>query len=412
MDPLTGPDPGDVPEGGAGDELRAMLGLALTEDLGPVRIRELVDRHGSALRVLARAEAIAGGGRVPPTVARALRQARPASRRRLDRLRARGIRVVGYRLAGYPDRLRHLHAPPPVLYLTGPGELPDGRAVAVVGTRRSTSYGRRITRDLVAGLAAAGCTVVSGMARGIDAAAHRAALDAGGATVGVLGTGLDHAYPSVNRPLYRRMRSEGLLASEFPPGEPARADHFPRRNRIIAALGGGVVVVQAGRKSGALITADQGLGLGRTVFAVPGPVGPKASVGVHHLLRDGGEPATSAADVLRSLGWADGEEEGEEPGPGPSRDRLAGLLGRDAPAGAAVCSALCEGPRDADDLAAEAGLDAATAAALLVRLELEGVVRALPGGRFALEVLPADPETAADPASDRARRGTAGSPPA
>lgn len=368
------------------EELRAALGLAGEAWLGAVRYRELVDRHGSARRVLERAGAIVASGEVPPTLAAALRKARPADGERLDGLRERGVRLVAYRGPGYPDTLRHLHAPPPVLWLTGPGELPAARAVAVVGTRRSTSYGRRITRDIAGGLAAAGCTVVSGMARGIDAAAHRAALDAGGATVGVLGTGLDHAYPAVNRPLYRRMRDAGLLASEFPPDEPARAEYFPRRNRIIAALAAAVVVVQAGKKSGALITSDQASRLGRTIFAVPGPVGPAASVGVHELLRDGVEPATSAADVLTSMGWGeDGEEEGPIPAAGVSRDRLAGILGRDAGAGAAVCAALAEGPRDADDLAARAGLDAAGAAALLGRLELEGIVRGLPGGRFTLE---------------------------
>lgn len=403
MDPLT-----------AGPELRAALGLAESDALGPVRFRELVDRHGSARRVLDRAAAIVDGGEVPPSVAAALRDARPADPERLERLRARGIRLVAYGGAGYPASLEHLHAPPPVLYLTGPGELPSERAVAVVGTRGSTSYGRRVTRDLAAGLAIAGCTVVSGMARGIDAAAHRAALDAGGATVGVLGTGLDHSYPRVNRPLYGRMRDAGLLASEFPPGEPARAAYFPRRNRIIAALAAAVVVVQAGRKSGALITSTQALDLGRTVFAVPGPVGPGASVGVHELLRDGAEPATSASDVLRSMDWQDGDgrdaagTEGGGEVEGPSRDRLAGLLGRDAPAGAAVCAALREGPRDADDLAVEAGLDAAGAAALLGRLELEGVVRGLPGGRFALEPV----NSGAAPTEGPAPRGTAGSPPA
>jgi DNA processing protein len=389
MDPLTEPD-----------ELRAALALAEAGAVGAIRFRELVDRHGSARRVLERSDAIVAGGEVPPSVARALRAVRPVDGERLERLRSRGIRLVAYGGPGYPASLGHLYAPPPVLYLTGPGELPARRVVAVVGTRSSTSYGRRVTRDLAAGLAIAGCTVVSGMARGIDAAAHRAALDAGGATVGVLGTGLDHVYPRINRPLYGRMREAGLLASEFPPPEPARASYFPRRNRIIAALAQAVVVVQAGETSGALITLEQATDLGREIFAVPGPVGPAASVGVHGLLRDGVAPATSAADVLETMGWAgDGEDAAgradEDGRKGPSRDRLAGLLGRDAPAGAAVCAALSEGPRDADDLAVEAGLDAATAAALLGRLELEGVVRGLPGGRYVLE-------TVGSPANDAA----------
>lgn len=397
----------------ADEERRAALGLSEASHLGAIRYRELVDRHGSARRVLDRARAIAASGEVPPTAARGLRAARAAGEARMRRLRAKGIRLVAYGGPGYPASLHHLHAPPPVLYLTGPGELPTGRAVAVVGTRSSTSYGRRVTRDLSAGLALAGCTVVSGMARGIDGAAHRAALDAGGATVGVLGTGLDHAYPRVNRSLYARMREDGLLASEFPPAEPARKVYFPRRNRIIAALAQAVVVVQAGAKSGALITEREATALGREIFAVPGPVGPAASVGVHALLRDGAAPATCAEDVLRVMGWIDGGEAGDDPGvrqvgPGPSRHRLAGLLGRDAGAGAALCAALVEGPRDADDLAREAGLDAPAAAGLLGRLELEGIVRGLPGGRFALEPF----ATGGDEPGTPDGRGTAGSPPA
>lgn len=397
----------------ADEERRAALGLSEADALGAIRFRELVDRHGSARRVLERAHAIAASGEVPPSVARGLRAARPAGEDRMERLRAKGIRLAAYGGPGYPDSLRHLHRPPPILYLTGPGQLPGGRAVAVVGTRSSTSYGRRITRDLAAGLAMAGCTVVSGMARGIDGAAHRAALDAGGATVGVLGTGLDHVYPRIHRSLYARMREDGLLVSEFPPAEPARRVYFPRRNRIIAALAQAVVVVQAGKGSGALITSNLATELGREIFAVPGPVGPAASVGVHGLLRDGATPATCAEDVLAAMKWTDGEGAAGEPDgrdrrEGPSRDRLAGLLGRDAARGAAVCAALGEGPRDADELAREAGLDAPAAAGLLGRLELEGIVRGLPGGRFALEPIAA----AHDPAAAAEERGTAGSPPA
>lgn len=365
------------------EELRAALALAEAEGLGPRLLRALVDRHGSARAVLDDADRIARTAGLPAPARSGLRSARAAPRARLDALAERGIRLVSYAGDRYPERLTHLTSPPFLLWLQGPGRLPASRAVTVVGTRKATAYGRRMARDLGAGIAAAGWTVVSGMAAGIDGAAHRGALDADGPTVGVLGSGLEHEYPAVHRRLYGRMRETALLASEFPPAERPRAAYFPRRNRILAALAGAVVVVQAGEKSGALITTDLALELGREVFAVPGPVGPAASRGVHELLRDGAEPATCAADVLARLGErVEAAERGDSPV--PSRDRLAGLFGPDAAAAGALCRALAEGSRDADELVRDRELDAAGAAALLSVLELEGAVRRLPGDRWEL----------------------------
>lgn len=371
------------------EELRAALGLMAVDGLGPGRFRTLVDRRGSARAVLSAAGRSRAGPPLPRKVLEGLRAARPAPSARLDELDRRGIRLVSYGGPGYPERLGDLEFPPPVLWLQGPGELPGEGTVTVVGTRKATGYGRRMARDMGAGLAAAGLTVVSGMAAGVDGAAHRGALEAGGATVGVLGSGLDHEYPASHRGLYRRMRAEGLLASEHPPEEPPQGAWFPRRNRILAALAGAVVVVQAGKPSGAIITADLALDLGRAVLAVPGPVGPAASVGVHGLLRDGAAPATCPADVLRALyGPDEAAVDGDEPAL-PDPNRLADLLGRDASHGRALCRRLLEGPRDGDELAREAGMAAGDAAALLSLLELDGSVRRLPGGRW--ELPPTEP---------------------
>lgn len=370
------------------EELRAALGLMAVDGLGPGRFRALVDRRGSARAVLSSAGRSRAEPSLPRKVLEGLRAARPVPSERLDELDGRGIRLVSYGGTGYPERLGDLKFPPPVLWLQGPGDLPGEGTVTVVGTRKATGYGRRMARDMGAGLAAAGLTVVSGMAAGVDGAAHRGALEAGGATVGVLGSGLDHEYPASHRGLYRRMRAEGLLASEHPPEEPPQGAWFPRRNRILAALAGAVVVVQAGKPSGALITADLALDLGRTVLAVPGPVGPAASVGVHGLLRDGAAPATCPADVLRALYGPGAGVDREEPDL-PDRNRLAGLLGRDASRGRDLCRLLLEGPRDGDELAREAGMSAGDAAALLSLLELDGAVRRLPGGRW--ELPPAEP---------------------
>lgn len=379
MDPLT-----------VARELRAALALTEVDGLGPGAFRRLVDRRGSAREVLAAADRLERPEGMSRRAREELRRTRPVPAGRLEALEARGIRLVSYGGPGYPGRLHHLAFPPPVLWLQGPGSLPRTRAAVVVGTRKATGYGRRMARDLGAGFATAGWTVVSGMAAGVDGAAHRGALDAGGSTVGVLGSGLDHEYPSIHRPLYRRMREAGLLASEFPPEEGPRAAYFPRRNRILAALADAVVVVQAGRRSGALITASLALELGREVFAVPGPVGPPASVGVHGLLRDGAAPATGAADVVRALEGRPVDRPGvaDEERTAPSRDRLAALLGPEAPGADALCRRLVEGPCGGDELAREAELDAARAAALLGRLELEGIVRGLPGGRWELAPVP------------------------
>lgn len=377
-------------------ELRAALGLAAADGVGAVGFRRLVDRFGSARAVLDRAAGSSGPepsgeGERSRQLAAALSaaaDARPVDAARLDELAEAGVRLVSYGLPGYPARLGHLHRPPPVLYLCGPARLPAARAVAVVGTRQATGYGRRMARDLAGGLARAGWVVVSGMAAGVDGAAHRAALDAEGSTVGVLGSGLEHEYPASHRDLYRSMRRQGLLATEFPPEVPPEPGFFPRRNRIIAALADAVVVVQAGRRSGARITADHALDLGREVFAVPGPVGPAASEGVHRLLREGACPATCAGDVLETLGAGGrpaaraGRAADEPAGRLPGRDRLATVFGGDAAAAEAVCRALAGGPRHADELAEASGLDAGAAAAVLGRLELEGWVRGLPGGRF------------------------------
>lgn len=364
-------------------EARAALGLLEVEGLGPARFRALVDRFGSARAALASAGRIRPGRTLTRPVVEGIRRARPAPSERLDELERRGIRLVVYGRDGYPGRLCHLDFPPPVLWLQGPGALPHRDAVTVVGTRAATGYGRRMARDLGAALAGAGLTVVSGMAAGVDGAAHRGALEAGGSTVGVLGSGLDHEYPSAHRGLYRRMREEGLLATEHPPPEPPQKAWFPRRNRILAALAEAVVVVQAPRGSGAIITADLALEMGREVLAVPGPVGPSASEGVHRLLREGAAPATCAADVVAALRGPDAVDDREGP-PRPDADRAAALAGPDAPRARSLCRPLLEGPRDGDELARAAGLGAAEATAVLSRLELEGAVRSLPGGRWEL----------------------------
>lgn len=368
-------------------ELAAALALAEAPRLGPVALRGLIDECGSARELLRRSQ----GSAAPPGPAarRHLAGIRPVSPGRVRDLADRGIRLVAYGSPGYPERLVHLHDPPLLLYLRGSADLADRRIrgiVAIVGTRRATPYGRRMAREIATGLAEAGWAVVSGMARGIDGAAHTAALDARGATIGVLGSGLDFAYPAAHRSLYRRMIRGGLLVSEFAPSTPPAPGLFPRRNRIIAALAEAVVVVQAPARSGALITADHALDLGRDVLAVPGPVGLDASVGTHRLLREGAAVATCTDDVLdqiegpsdgagtpRAAPWRD-EDRGREPGP---EAQVGGSARR-------VLERLSAGPAYADELVRASARPVAEALALLGSLELEGILQRQGDGRYVL----------------------------
>jgi DNA processing protein len=358
------------------EELRAALALSEAPGLGPARVRVLIDRFGSAPAVL---EA-RGSEDLPPTIRRLIRSLRPAPASRLRELGDRGIRLLAYGSGGYPEELRHLHDPPPVLYLRGPVSPPEGRGVAVVGTRRATSYGRRLAGEIASDLAESGWTVVSGLARGIDGAAHAASLRSGGSTIGVLGSGLNFTYPAVHRPLYRRMSEQGLLLSEFTPCTRPAPGLFPRRNRIIAALARAVVVVQAPARSGALITADHALDLGREVLAVPGPVGLEASVGVHRLLAAGAGVATCAADVLEALGEV-GRRVAE---PGRRASRPGGLPAADSgeEPSRPMLQRLVEGPATADELIRTTDRPVPEALALLAKLELEGILQREPDGRF------------------------------
>jgi DNA processing protein len=270
----------------------------------------------------------------------------------------------------YPDRLARTPDRPAELRLRG--ILGNARRVAVVGSRHPDPYGEDLARVIATGLARAGVSVVSGGALGIDAIAHRAALDAGGHTVAVLGTGVDVLYPASNRPLLQRVLEEGgALLSELADGTPGFPANFPRRNRIISGLSEAVVVVQAGQKSGALVTADWARSQGVPVFAVPGDVREPLSQGPLALLRRGARMAASADDVLAALGIAGA----------PESDRQLALPSL-APDETALLAALTRRPRHADEVARRAGLDAGPALAGLLLLELEGLCEQRPGHYF------------------------------
>lgn len=359
-------------------EMGALLVMADIEDLGPATVRALVDRRGGALDALrALADDTVEPGELNlkqrGSVGAALRG------RRADRLAAETAakaerrlkpddRLVGYGRLGYPERLRRLHFPPLVLWARGPLAVDAPRSVSIVGTRRSTASARRLARDMAAGLAEAGVRVVSGLASGIDGQAHRGALEAGGETAAVLGSGLDFRYPASNHDVYGRLRHTGLILTEFAPHVRPEPHNFPRRNRIVAALSDAVVVVQAGKRSGALLTAGEALDIGIDVLVCPGDPRHAGSVGCHDLLRDGAGLVTDASDVLLELGW-------QAPKSPAARERVWSEAER------MLIERLEREPAGLDELAVLAG-GIRPAASLLARLELAGEINGLPGGRY------------------------------
>lgn len=217
---------------------------------------------------------------------------------------SRGVTLITPFEDSYPRLLRHIPQPPWVLYAMGRTELLEGPGVAIVGTRGPTAYGRRTALDLSKALAARGLTIISGMARGIDAYAHEGALRETGSTVAVLGTPVDVVYPPQNRGLYAELKSYGLILSEVPPGTPFHPGHFPLRNRIIAGLSVGTLVIEAAERSGSLITATQALEMSREVFAVPGPISSPKSAGTNRLIREcGAKLVTDAAHIIEEFPW-------------------------------------------------------------------------------------------------------------
>jgi len=293
-----------------------------------------------------------------------------------EKVREIGARVITWLDQDYPARLRHIYDPPAVLFVLGEGSFSEATAaVAVVGSRKATPYGRSVARKLAADLGTCGLVVVSGMARGIDTAAHLGALDAGATTVAVLGSGVDVVYPRENEQLMAKIAATGLVVSEFPPGSEPLAWRFPLRNRIISGLSSAVVVVEAGERSGALITAALALEQGRDVLAVPGSINNPNSRGPHRLIKEGARLVENAGDVLDELGL-DTLFPGIGTGSGGAGVEQLGPEER-----LVLDSLQGEGLSD-QALIAITGLPAARVGAVLAYLEIKGFVRRAPGGLY------------------------------
>ncbi len=339
-------------------EVVATLALSLVPGVGPQRLRLIVATFGSAQAALAapqsKLQTLEGIGRAAAT---AITEARPDDGARvLAQLGAMGARALISGQPEFPSQLAEIPEPPSVLYVWGDMSLLTKPSVAFVG-------------------------IVSGMARGIDAIAHTAALDAGGRSVGVLGNGFGVIYPAANRALYDRMVAHGCLVTEHPPGERPHAGSFPRRNRLISGLSRAVVVVEADVKSGALVTANVGLDQGRPVLAVPGPITSRTSAGCNKLIQQGAKPALCAADILEELGLAAGMRELglalSTPAPRVPPIDLSGLQ-------LTLWSRMTLEPQHVDALVAATQTGAANVLGALTELELRGLVRQGPGMVFGL----------------------------
>jgi DNA processing protein len=300
--------------------------------------------------------------------------------REIRRAAQADVQIVPFTSAVYPARLRTIPDPPPCLYVKGEIRGEDERAVAVVGSRMASDYGCRIARDLCRGLTSLGFTVVSGMARGIDGMAHEAALSGGGRTIAVLGSGADQAYPPEHEPLYQKIIATGAVVSELPIGTRPLAFNFPARNRLISGLSLGVVVVEATEKSGSLITAAMAVEQGREVFAVPGEAGASRSRGAHRLIRQGAKLVENVGDIVEEIAPQLLKR------PGAAAERSVPALAQDAPGDLRKVFALFQDRSvHIDEITEASGFPPARVSEILLELELQGLLKQLPGNRYRLE---------------------------
>jgi len=352
---------------------RYYVGFNLVRGIGPARLRMLIDAFGDVERAWhAPADALYRVGLDRRSLENLLEtRARVDLDREVRRVAAVGAHILTWEDEGYPKLLAEIPDPPPVLYVRGELKPEDAWAVAVVGTRRASTYGREVTRRLVSVLAQSGVTIVSGLARGVDAVAHQTALEAGGRTIAVLGCGIDLVYPPEHRELARRIAAQGALVSEYPLGTQPEPGNFPPRNRIISGLSLGVVITEAGRDSGALITADYAAEQGRDVFAVPGSILSAGCAGTNRLIQDGAKPVLDAADILQELNLTMVAEQKEARQALPTTETEALILAH-----------LSAEPVHVDDLTRAVGLPVAQVTSTLALMELKGMVRQVGGMKY------------------------------
>ncbi|MDD2321813.1 MAG: DNA-processing protein DprA [Geobacteraceae bacterium] len=341
-----------------------------------VTVRRLLEHFGTPERALSASERELAGvkGIFPAAVASLLQHDGISwAKKEWQTIQKAGARLVTLHSPEYPKLLLHLPDTPPLLYVKG--DLPDTEtAIGIVGSRRASGFGIATTQKMAGELARNGITVVSGMAKGIDAAAHRGALLESGPTIGVLGCGIDVMYPRENRALFAEMAARGALVSEFPMGTMPLAENFPRRNRIISGLCRGILVVEAAAGSGSLITAQCALEQGRDIYAIPGNIQATNSRGTNQLIKQGAKLVDTVEDILEDFPQRSGKKKEPQPFPGTVF----------SPQEAAIYSLLSINPLHIDEIATRSALTVGEVSAILLRLELNGVISQLPGKQFLL----------------------------
>ena len=355
------------------DDKKYWIGFNLIKGIGAVRMQGLVAYFGDLESAWRASPAdLAGAGLGLKLIERVVQARENVDLDKVwDKIERQGIKILTWQDEAYPQRLKEINQPPPVLYIRGEYLPDDLFAVAIVGTRRVTTYGRQITEELASFLAANGLTVISGLARGVDAIAHQAALKAGGRTIAVLGSGVDKIYPPEHRGLAEQMMERGAIISDYAPGTPPDASNFPPRNRIISGLSLAVVVVEAGETSGALITAEFAAEQGREVFAVPGSILAPQSKGTNKLIQKGALPLLNINDLMQAL---DITRVGEQKAarrimPGDATEaKLLSVLGSE--------------PLHVDEIRNQSELPIEKVSAALALMELKGMVRQVGGMNY------------------------------
>ena len=354
------------------------LALSLVPGVGSILIKRLLDRFKTPeaifrapMKELLKIEGL--GVKVAGEIQKGPLE--KVVRRELSLLKEVGGKIITLKDDDYPKRLKDIYDPPALLYVRGELRSEDELAIAIVGSRKTSPYGRWFTEKIGQDLAHHRVTVVSGMARGIDSVAHKGALQGGGRTIAVLGCGVDVIYPSENRNLFYQIIEQGAVLSEFPMGSPPEGGHFPRRNRIISGLSIGVVIVQASAESGSLITAGYALEQGREVFAVPGNVGAEGSRGTNRLIKEGAKLVDSTEDILEEILPQWKREQGATP---TLETPVPDLSGEEK----VLYYLLGDTPLHIDAIIREAQLDPGRVSSLLLNLELKGLICQWPGKCF------------------------------
>ena len=355
------------------DDKKFWVGFNLIKGIGAVRMQSLIAYFGDLESAWKASPAeLAQAGLGLKVIERVVQARESVDLEKVwAKIEKQGIKILTWHDETYPQRLKEIDQPPPVLYIRGEYLPDDLFAVAIVGTRRVTSYGRQITEELSSFLAANSMTVISGLARGVDAIAHQTSLKAGGRTIAVLGSGVDKIYPPEHRALAEQMMERGCIISDYAPGTPPEASNFPPRNRIISGLSLAVVVVEAGETSGALITAEFAAEQGREVFAVPGSILAPQSKGTNKLIQNGALPLLSVNDLMQAL---DITRVGEQ-------KAVRKIMPADA-IEAKLLTVLTQEPLHVDEIRNQSELPIEKVSAALVLMELKGMVRQVGGMNY------------------------------